>query len=260
MNHPQQILTLTLLALGLFTLGAAGVAFADDDDDRRGKWTQSRADFPPVTNAAYREECGSCHMAYAPGLLPSRAWRAIMSADGLMNHYGDDASLTDELRTEIGAYLTANAADRSGGKRAKKFAEFRAGPGPGLPRISENPYFVKKHDEIPARLVTGNPEVVSFSQCNNCHRKAAEGDYSERQINIPGHGSLGGLSCIAGDEAEPSPDGVLLQSIQQGVTADTEQVCRLRAISAGARQGLVDEINLELVHDNALLRETQALL
>jgi hypothetical protein len=193
MNHPKQILT--LLTLGLFTLGAAGVAFADDDDDddhddddRRGKWTQPRADFARVTNATYSEECGACHMAYQPGLLPSTAWRAILSPDALRNHYGDDASLKDALRTEISAYLTTNAADRSGGKRTKKFAESRVGAGGGLPRISTNPYFVEEHNEIPARLVNDNPEVVSFSQCNNCHRKAAEGDYSEREINIPGHG------------------------------------------------------------------------
>ncbi len=187
MNHHQQILS--ILAVGLFTLGAAGVAFGDDDgDDRRGKRSQPRADFAPLTNAAYGEECGSCHMAYQPGLLPARAWTAIMSPDGLSNHYGDDASLTDELRNEIGAYLTANAADRSGGKRASKFAESRAGADGGLPRISESPYFVKEHDEIPARLIKDNPEVGSLSKCNACHRGAAEGDYSERQINIPGYG------------------------------------------------------------------------
>jgi len=194
MNHPKQILT--LLTLGLLTLGAAGIAFGDDDDDhddhddddRRGNWSQPRADFAPVTNATYGEECGACHMAYQPGLLPSPAWRVIMSPDGLRSHYGDDASLTGELRTEISAYLTANAADRSGGKRAKKFAESRAGAGSGLPRISANRYFVKEHDEIPARLVRDNPEVVSFSQCNNCHRGADKGIYNEDQVSIPGHG------------------------------------------------------------------------
>jgi hypothetical protein len=188
MNHHQQILS--ILAVGIFTLGAAGVAFGDDDDDddRRGKRSQPRADFAPLTNAAYSEECGSCHMAYQPGLLPARAWTAIMSPAGLSNHYGDDASLTDELRNEISAYLTANGADRSGGKRASKFAESRAGADGGLPRISENPYFVKEHDEIPARLIKDNPDVGSLSKCNACHRGAAEGDYSERQINIPGHG------------------------------------------------------------------------
>ncbi|MBK1620005.1 cytochrome C [Lamprobacter modestohalophilus] len=179
--HPSMLI--------LLGLAAVGVAVGDDGNQhlKRGGWLASRADVAPVANATYSEECGSCHMAYQPGLLPSTAWRAILSPDALINHYGDDASLTGELRNEISAYLTANAADRSGGKRAQKFAESRAGAD-GLPRISANPYFVKEHDEIPARLVRDNPEVVSFSQCNNCHRKAAEGDYSEREINIPGHG------------------------------------------------------------------------
>ncbi|WP_373509656.1 cytochrome C [Thiocapsa sp.] len=186
---------LSILVIGVFALGAAGAAFGDDDDDddddRRGnrsEQSQPRADFAPVTNAAYGEECGSCHMAYQPDLLPARAWAEVMSPEGLSNHYGDDASLTDALRNEITAYLTANAADRSGAKRASKFAESRAGADGGLPRISANPYFVKEHDEIPARLIKDNPDVGSLSKCNACHRGAAEGDYSEQRINIPGHG------------------------------------------------------------------------
>ena len=191
MNHPKQILS--ILAIGLFTLGAAGVAFGDDDDnDRRGKQnerSQTRADFAPATNAAYGEECGSCHMAYQPGLLPVRAWEAIMTPEALGNHYGDDASLTDALRNEIGAYLTANAADQSSGKRARKFAEASVvGADGGLPRITGNSYFLKKHDEIPAKMVKDNPEVGSFSQCNRCHQSAADGIYDEDQIRIPGFG------------------------------------------------------------------------
>lgn len=77
-------------------------------------------------------------------------------------------------------------------------------------------------------------------------------------IAMQSHG-LKVQSCT-GSETTGSSNRVLLESIQQGVTADTEQVCRLRAISTGAGQGLVDEVNLELVHDNALLREAQALL
>ncbi|MBK1730967.1 cytochrome C [Thiococcus pfennigii] len=190
MNHHKQILS--VLAVGLFTLGAAGVAFGDDDDDdRRGhrsERSQPRADFAPVTNVAYREECSSCHMAYQPGLLPARAWEAIMSSEGLGNHYGDDASLTDALRNEISAYLTANAADQTGGKRARKFAESRPGADGGLPRISENRYFVHEHDEIPPRFVIANTQVGSFSQCNACHRGADDGDYDEDRVVIPGVG------------------------------------------------------------------------
>ncbi len=89
MNHHERILA--FLAVCLLSLTAVGVAFSDDDDDdddhgkqgKLGGWMESRADFAPVTNAAYSEECGACHMAYPPGLLPSRAWTAIMSPDGL---------------------------------------------------------------------------------------------------------------------------------------------------------------------------------
>ena len=44
------------------------------------------------------------------------------------------------------------------------------------------------HDEIPPRMVKDNPEVGSFSQCNSCHRGAAEGVYNEHQVSIPGYG------------------------------------------------------------------------
>ncbi len=32
-------------------------------------------DVAPVKNALYLEECGACHFAYQPGLLPSRSWK-----------------------------------------------------------------------------------------------------------------------------------------------------------------------------------------
>ena len=62
------------------------------------------------------------------------------------------------------------------------------GTGVRLPRITEIADFRDEHEEIPARLVTGNPDVLSFSQCNACHRRAEEGNFSEQQIDIPGHG------------------------------------------------------------------------
>ncbi len=191
MNPSRQILL--IMAASLFSLGAVGVAFSDDDERaQHGGWVQSRADVAPVANATYAQECGSCHVAYQPGLLPATAWQKIMAPAALGNHYGDDASLTDELRNEIGNYLTANAADQATQVRARAFAvalnTSGSTQGDALPRITETRYFVRKHDEIPARLVTGNPDVGSFSQCNTCHRGAAEGVYNEHQVSIPGYG------------------------------------------------------------------------
>jgi hypothetical protein len=191
MNHSKRIIL--ILAAGLLSLGAVGLAFSDDNErGHRGGWVESRADVTPVANATYSQECGSCHLAYQPGLLPAQAWTRIMDPAALGNHYGDDASLTDALRTEIGAYLTANAADQSEQTRARAFAvasgTIDSNQGDVLPRVTETRYFVRKHDEIPARLVAGNPEVGSFSQCNACHRGAAKGVYNEHQVNIPGYG------------------------------------------------------------------------
>jgi hypothetical protein len=131
-------------------------------------------------------------MAYQPGLLPGDAWTQIMSPAGLSDHYGDDASLADDVRADITAFLLNNSADQAERSRSRAFAvsanPTASGRGTRLPRITETRYFMHEHDEIPARLVTGNPEVGSFSQCNSCHRGAAEGVFNEKQVSIPGYG------------------------------------------------------------------------
>ena len=183
---------LTLLLTGTLAMGTAHLAFADDDDDdeederEESSLFESRQALAPAVNATYSQECGSCHMAYPPGLLPPQAWAQIMTPEALANHYGDDASLSEELRTEISTFLGANAANVA--LQMAPSGASNAGAAASLPRITESVDFKREHDEIPARLVTGNPEVKSFSQCNACHRKAAEGNYDERWIDIPGHG------------------------------------------------------------------------
>jgi hypothetical protein len=184
---------LILLGLGLVTLGAVGVAVSNDGDQtlKRGGWLTSRADVAPVTNATYDEECGACHLAYQPGLLPAQAWTQVMEPAALSDHYGDEASLAEAVRAELASYLTAHSADQASAPRSRAFAvgfDADAELGTGLPRITETRYFKRKHDQVPASLVTGNPDVGSFSQCNACHRGADKGIYNDSLIDIPGHG------------------------------------------------------------------------
>jgi hypothetical protein len=182
----------TSLAVAMLALGAAGLALGDDDDDdrhehRRSSWVEPGEDVKPVVNTTYAEECGACHMAYQPGLLPSDAWQQIMAPEALADHYGDDASLAPDLRQEIAGYLTANAAELSGKSRSRAFAKGDAGTG-ALPRITQTRYFRNEHHEIPARMVAGNPDVGSFSNCNACHQGAGEGVFNEHRVRIPGYG------------------------------------------------------------------------
>jgi hypothetical protein len=159
-------------------IAATPVALADDDG-RRGP------DVAPVTNKLYRQECGSCHMAYQPGLLPARSWEKLMT--GLDKHFGDNAEFAAEDRKAITEYLVANAADRARERRAQKIVASLGRSDTPL-RIIETPYLRSKHREIPVRLVKDNPKVKSLNQCNACHIRAEAGSYRESEINIAGYG------------------------------------------------------------------------
>ena len=118
-------------------------------------------------NPSYRAECGSCHVAYAPGLLGPGAWRTIMN--GLDKHFGTDASVGDARRTELTAYLVAAAGTRKGSDS---------------PRITEARWFRKEHGEI-AAATWHSRAVKSAANCEACHTQAAAGDFSERTVRVP---------------------------------------------------------------------------
>lgn len=189
MYRPTHIIL--LVSAAMLSLGTVGLAVGDDDDHEDG-WVAPRADVAPVTSSIYRQECGSCHMAYQPGLLPALDWARIMAPASLADHYGDDASLSDPPRAEIASYLVAHSADQGTHSRSRAFALLDPATGAetdaALPRITRTRYFIHEHHEIPERLVTGNPDVASFSQCNNCHLRANDGIYNEDQVSIPGFG------------------------------------------------------------------------
>src|SRR3990170_4941454 len=94
-----------VLAVVAIVLGvAASAAQADDRHDRKyGGVNRGKPVQPAQTNAKWRQECASCHIAYAPGLLPAESWRKVMA--GLDKHFGSDASLDAGDNKEITAFL-----------------------------------------------------------------------------------------------------------------------------------------------------------
>jgi hypothetical protein len=175
----------TALAVGLF-VGGMGLVWADDDEDGEGRFGRRGPDVAPVSNALYAEECGACHFAYQPGLLPARSWEKLMG--GLDNHFGDNAELLPEDAKAITDYLVANAAERSPAYRSVQIA--RSLPSDAVPlRISEVPYIRHKHREIGARYIQDNPQVKSLARCEACHQTAPKGYYTEGNVRIPGFGS-----------------------------------------------------------------------
>ncbi len=162
----------------------SGLAFSDDDSGGSlGHW--GKRGVAPVTNPQYREECGGCHFAYQPGLLPVRSWKKLMA--GLDDHFGENAELPAEDRQAMTDYLVNNAADKANYHRSQKIMKYMRKNETPL-RISETRYFVREHDELSNRMVKNNPKVGSFSNCEACHTRADKGSFREREISIPGFG------------------------------------------------------------------------
>lgn len=175
----------SVLIISFYGLGQslASGGYDSDDDDPGHEYEEKYSDnkqFGPKMNAVYLEECGSCHMAYPAKLLPQKSWQKIML--GLEDHFGENAELDDETRNEIEEYLLHGSGQVSYQKLFRNL-------GDETPlRITGLPYFVHEHDEIPARMITGNDKVMSLSQCNACHRTAERGRFDEDDVVIPGFG------------------------------------------------------------------------
>lgn len=160
-NLPR-VFAIVVLLMG----GALPLAHAEEDGDDDGGERVAA-----VTNAKWKTECGACHVAFPPRLLPAESWRAMMS--GLDKHFGTDASLDAATTREIGTFLEKQS---GGGKHASS--------GKPVLRITDTSWFKREHDEVPAH-VWKNPKVKTPANCAACHLQAERGNYGERNIRIP---------------------------------------------------------------------------
>lgn len=119
---------------------------------------------PPVTHQATLEECGECHMAYQPALLPRESWAAIM--DDLANHFGEDASLPAALTADIRAYLVGASAPA------------RRGAAQPVLSITGQRWWLHEHDDIRASAWQ-DPKVGAKGNCVACHKRAERGIYED---------------------------------------------------------------------------------
>jgi len=121
----------------------------------------------PAGNATWKAECGTCHLAYPPNLLPAPAWRRVMA--GLERHFGTDASIDARSAAEISAFLEIHAGrDR----HAQVDQETN--------RITESAWFRQKHAEL-VPTVWRHRLVKTPLNCGACHAAAERGDFSEHR-------------------------------------------------------------------------------
>jgi hypothetical protein len=182
----RRALGISLCAVSaLFTLPAAPAQAAESLTGWLLSFERMK-EIRPVTDATYQAECGECHLAYQPGLLPARSWDALLTPEALRRHFGVSAEVDPAHLRTLRSYALDQAADRSYTKRSRKIAvATEAGPVPL--RISSVLPIQRVHLAIPAAWVTGNPGVKSLAQCDACHTQAAQGVYDNDTVDIPGH-------------------------------------------------------------------------
>ena len=186
MSTTQWLIGGTLLGAVLI-FGLQGIASNTEERPYMNKHEESEESKSHVSFAqdtTYNEECGACHLAYPPNLLPVESWRVIMS--GLEDHFGENAELETLSAMHITHYLKQEGLQK--GDRSEMSKMLRNIPKKTPLRITELPYFINEHDEIPKRMISKNPEVGSLSQCDSCHKDAAKGNFDEDHIFIPGFG------------------------------------------------------------------------
>ncbi len=138
--------------------------------------------FPPLKNAAWEEECGACHMAFTPGMLPARSW--IKTMQELHDHFGEDAALDAVTADEITDFLVKNAADNPGATDVMRRIAGSIAPAESPLRITEGKMFRYFHDDIPDSIWQ-REKIKSRLNCVSCHTRAQDGRYLQREIKIP---------------------------------------------------------------------------
>ncbi len=129
----------------------------------------------------WRDECGSCHLAYHPNLLPARSWQKLMAQQD--KHFGTDLGLDEATTTAVLAFLVNNAAETSKREAAYKINR-SIKPGETPLRITETPYWVSKHHEI-SDNVWRSAKVKSKGNCAACHLDAEAGLFEDAAMGIP---------------------------------------------------------------------------
>lgn len=146
-----------------------------------GRRARSAAEsLDPQARALYRKECGACHLDFPPSMLPAASHRRVMA--DLEHHFGQNAELDAETSAALTRYLVDNAAESGSDRKSRKILSSLGGASPL--RVSETPYFQRKHRELDARVIA-RPSIRSWANCGACHGGAKEWDFSEDRVRIP---------------------------------------------------------------------------
>ena len=140
-------------------------------------------DFRYVKNSDYIDECGACHLAYPPQLMPTQSWVELVR--GLDDHFGENAEVDDELGVTISSYLDTYALGK--GKPSRMSKMMRNLPQQLPIRITAFPAFIDAHATVLEQLEMSEFPTGYLSPCADCHRQAASALF-DKELLHPGYG------------------------------------------------------------------------
>jgi cytochrome b len=132
-------------------------------------------------NALWRQECGDCHLAYHPTLLPARSWQRMLAEQH--EHFEEDLDLPADTLAEIQTFLVTNAAESALTEPAWKINR-TVPPNQAPLQITKTAYWKEQHREIPNE-VWQHPQVKSRGNCAACHLDAKQGTFEDGAMRLP---------------------------------------------------------------------------
>jgi hypothetical protein len=133
------------------------------------------------SDGPYAKECGTCHSAFSPALLPAASWRGLMQR--LNEHFGDPARVDAATQRAITDYLVANAADRATNGQSRAIMQ-SLGPNEAPLRITQVPYIARLHSTVLDPLWNGTPRPKTLTECGVCHNDVRSGDFKSKVFHV----------------------------------------------------------------------------
>jgi hypothetical protein len=125
----------------------------------------------------WTRECGSCHLAYSPALLPHASWQRTLEEQE--KHFGEDLGISEAKALEL---LEHSKATSSPSWAAWKLSS-SVPPGQAPLEISATPFWLDAHARLPESDFKP-PRSSGRHDCEACHRDAASGIFHPRMIHM----------------------------------------------------------------------------
>ncbi len=132
-------------------------------------------------NELWNEECGACHLAFHPSLLPARSWQYLFEQQD--NHFQEELMLDDETLNELLQYALNNSAEQKKTEAAWKINR-AIGRDERPLQITAVSYWKDKHSAI-SDITWQQEAVQSKANCGACHYDAEQGTFQDAAMRIP---------------------------------------------------------------------------